>query len=159
MAEGFSIKMETKKFNRNVTKLRRRYPDKTDVILKKFALDLLKNMVSNTSDYRHPVRTGRARAGWYPSAVGLDMPWSDEGSDVVAVLEGKGQGSYKERLNGLKKYIELVNSVKYILLLEYGSSTQAPWGILRINMRKMTGDKLPGELGKELQKEWRRFPR
>lgn len=101
--------------------------------------------------------TGRARAGWYASTKGLGAPWSDEGSSSAAIAEGKAQGSYKEKLSGNERYIDLINNVKYILQLEYGHSKSAPYGMVRVNMRKLTGDKMPKEMGKELQKNWRRF--
>ncbi|MFH1623554.1 MAG: hypothetical protein ABID54_00170 [Pseudomonadota bacterium] len=85
------------------------------------------------------------------------MPWSEEGNDNVAISEGKGQGDYKEHLTGLNRYIDLINAVHYILFIEYGSSLQAPFGVLRINMRKLTGDKLPRQLGKEMQQGWKKF--
>ena len=159
MAEpAFSIKLETAKFNRHIQKMIRKYPEKTNVVLKKFAFDLLGRIIANTEEYRHPVLTGRARAGWYASARGLGVPWSDMGDDYQgAISEGKAEGSYREQLSGLKRYIDLINGLKYIMLLEYGSSLQAPYGMVRLNMRKMAGDKLPNELGKELQKEWKRF--
>jgi len=157
MAKAFTIRMETKKFNRHIQKMVKRYPDKANLVLKKFAFDLLKLIVSNTTDYRHPVDTGRARAGWYASARGLSMPWPEEGNDEIGISEGKKQGSYKEHLTGLKRYIDLINAVKYILFLEYGSSMQAPVGMVRLNMRKLTGDKLPRQLGKEMQREWKKF--
>jgi len=43
--EGFSIKLETEKFNKGIQQLVRRYPDKVDLVLKKFALKLLRKIV------------------------------------------------------------------------------------------------------------------
>ena len=103
------------------------------------------------------VATGRARAGWYTSARGLGLSWEGQGNDDTAIAEGKSQGSFKKKLTGKERYILLINSVKYILFLEYGHSNQAPHGMVRINMRKLTGDKMPKEMGKEMQKEWKKF--
>jgi len=55
MAKEFTIRMETKKFNDHVQKMIKQYPEKANSVLKKFAFDLLRLIVSNTSDYRHPV--------------------------------------------------------------------------------------------------------
>ena len=55
MAKAFTIRMETKKFNKHIQKMIKQYPDKANLVLKKFAFDLLKLIVSNTTDYRHPV--------------------------------------------------------------------------------------------------------
>ena len=54
------------------------------------------------------------------------------------------------------KYVELINNVKYILFLEYGSSDQAPFGMVRISMRKLRG-RLPKDLGDEFRKDWNRI--
>jgi len=55
MAKEFTMKMETKRFNTHIQKMINKYPEKANLILKKFAFDLLKLLVSNTSGYRHPV--------------------------------------------------------------------------------------------------------
>ena len=52
---AFTIELETKKFNRFVSGFIRRSSIETNIVLKKFAFDLWKMIVSNTSDYRHPV--------------------------------------------------------------------------------------------------------
>jgi len=52
--------------------------------------------------------------------------------------------------------VELINGVPYILFLEYGSSLQAPAGMVRISMRKMTG-RMPKELNQEFLTEWNKF--
>jgi len=103
------------------------------------------------------VDTGRARAGWYIAARGLGMSWSEEGNDNSAIAEGKAKGGYKAKLTGDNRYIEMINMVKYAIYLEMGSSTQAPYGMVRINMRRISGDQMPNTMGQALKDEWRKF--
>lgn len=147
---AFTMRMETARFNRHIQKMINKYPGKANIILKKFGLDVLKRIIQ-----KNPVRTGRSRAGWYAAMQGLGGQYNFGSS--LEVEEGKGQGSYKEHLFGSKRWIDLINAVKYAIFLEYGHSLQAPHGMVRISMREMTGDKLPSQLGDEMQKEWLKF--
>jgi len=155
--QGFTIQIETGRFNDHIRRLTSQYPGKVNTILKAYAFDLLRGIIGNTNDYKHPVDTGRARAGWYIAARGLGMPWPEEGNDNSGIAEGKGKGGYKAKLTGDNRYIEMINTVKYILFLEYGSSMQAPNGMVRINMRRITGGQMPNTMGQALQAEWRKF--
>jgi hypothetical protein len=108
---------------------------------------------------RHPVRTGRARAGWYPSVVGLggNFDFSSGLKDDDDTARGKREGSFINKLkNSSNKYVVLINSVRYIVYLEYGHSKQAPFGMVRISMRKMRGA-LPDMLDETFQKDWAEF--
>jgi len=105
------------------------------------------------------VDTGRARAAWYTSMKGLagQFDFSSGVGDENKVAEGKKQGKFIDKTkNRFNKYVELINAVKYILFLEFGSSQQAPGGMVRISMRKMRG-KLPKSLGKEYKKDWNKI--
>ena len=154
MAKSFTMDLETKEFNKHVRQFAKKYPEKARIVLKKFALDLLARIVKNT-----PVRTGRARAAWYPSmrALGLTLPLSTEGTKEGEIAKGKTEGSYKDRTRqpGLM-YIDLINGVKYIIYLEYGYSKQAPYGMVRLSMRQLRGGKLPKALGARMRKDWKR---
>lgn len=161
MAREFTIEWETKKFHRQINNMIARYPQKKNIILKKFALDLVKCIVQE-----NPVDTGRSRAAWYPSMVGLGFagaeamlqkPSRHSGQRPTegGIRQGKKEGSFKPRLAlGPYSFIDMVNNVKYILFLEYGHSKQSPWGMVRVSMRELRGGKLPRELGKEMQKLW-----
>lgn len=73
------------------------------------------------------------------------------------VAEGKRKGRFIDKTkNKSDKYVMMINGVDYIVFLEYGGSQQAPMGMVRISMRKMTGD-LPKELGKRYREEWNKI--
>ncbi len=108
------------------------------------------------------VDTGRARSGWYASVAGLNPSsasrknWSAKvkTDDPKAISEGKRKGSFVNKLKGRgSKYVELINGVGYMIFLEYGSSSQAPAGIVRIAMAKMKGG-LPTLMNDEYLANW-----
>jgi hypothetical protein len=75
-----------------------------------------------------PVQTGRARAGWHLSSrAGRDRP------PVYEDVSGNDPRYRPERprVSGGERELHLYNNVEYILFLEFGSSRQAPQGILR----------------------------
>ena len=154
----FTMEMETRAFNSALNNFIRKSNLSVNIILKKVAFDLLNNIIGNKRGSKHPVDTGRARAGWYASMVGLGLGF-DLSSGVKDPLKsdvsrGKKEGSYKENFSGFDKYIELINGVDYIIYLEYGhSKKQAPYGMVRISMRKMRGV-MPKELNEEFRKQW-----
>ena len=163
----FNLRVETRNFNRHIKQFKRRSDLATSVILKKFAFDLLKKIIT-----KNPVDTGRSRAGWYVAMEQLGgKDWfvarktkprrvssgDPKGYSESEVSIGKRLGSYKEKLTGAVKWIELVNGVDYIIYLEYGYSLQAPYGMVRLSMREIGKGKLPKDLGKEYQKEWNKF--
>jgi len=150
---NFTMKIETAKFNRFLKSFVARSNLSTNLVIKKIALDLLVQILK-----RSPVDTGRSRAAWYPSMQGLggsyDLQRKLKDPTKSKVSEGKKQGSYKENLKfTVNKYVELINGVDYIIYLEYGYSKQAPYGMVRISMRKMRG-KMPKALNKEFRKDW-----
>jgi hypothetical protein len=147
---AFTMVLENKKFNSHVQRLIDKYPDKVNAILKKFAFDLIRKII-----FSNPRDTGRCQAGWYVSAQKLGV--QHEFGSSAEVEEGKGLSGYHEVLTGSKRYIEMINGVKYAIFLEYGSSRQAPYGMVRVSFREITGDKMPAEMGSELQREWKRF--
>jgi len=85
---------------------------------------------------KNPVRTGRSRAGWFRAAeaVGLATPG---GPDAAMVAKGRSEGMVRMVLTGPRKAIESVNRVPYIAALEYGASSQAPQGMIRLSMREV----------------------
>ena len=167
-----SISFETKKFNQAIKAFAAKSNLSTEKVIRKYAFDLLGRILSGTEAKgftipntrgitgRHPVKTGRARAAWYASIQGLggnfDFDSGIKGKNAVA--QGKKEGSFKNNLKSFvgEKYVELINGVPYILYLEYGHSMQAPAGMVRISMRKMTG-KMPKKLNEEFLAEWKKF--
>ena len=167
-----SISFETKKFNQAIKAFAAKSNLSTEKVIRKYAFDLLGRILSGTEAKgftipntrgitgRHPVKTGRARAAWYASVQGLggnfDFDSGVEGTNAVA--QGKKEGAFKNNLKSFvgEKYVELINGVPYILFLEYGHSMQAPAGMVRISMRKMTG-RMPKKLDEEFLTEWKKF--
>ena len=160
-------------FNRDMQKVIRRSNISTDIAIKKIAMDLLANILKAPPKGRHPVKTGRSRAAWYPSLVGLNkglagvktkrnlsnFDFNKNVKGVSKVSEGKRKGEFVDKSKGLtrlNKYIEMINNVSYIIFLEYGWSAQAPFGMVRISMRKMRG-KLPKELDDGYRREWNKL--
>jgi len=169
-----AVEFETRKFNEAIKKFAAKSELSTEKIIRKYAFDLLAGILSglpkaegfsipNTGGVtgRHPVRHGRARAAWYPSVQGLGGNFNfSSGASVKSkeVERGKREGAFKNRLKSFvgEKYVELINGVPYILFLEFGSSLQAPAGMVRISMRKMTG-RMPKMLSEEFLTEWKKF--
>lgn len=136
-----TIEVETKQFNKFVNDFISQSTLETGVIIRNMALDLLNRIVK-----KNPVLTGRSRAAWYMSVEGLGGQWSDQGSDKSAIAKGKSEGAFEDHTNSMpEKYVILINSVAYIIFLEYGASKQAPAGMVRLSMREMTG-KVPQEI-------------
>jgi len=112
--------------------------------LLKIGLDVTKLLIKKT-----PVDTGRARAGWYFAAAKLSTFLG-----VTNRFPAGSSGSIRTHLRGLRKSIEIINSVKYIMPLEYGWSGQAPYGMVRITMQIIRRQLAPVILG-ELQGIWK----
>lgn len=154
-----TFELETTEFNRRVNSFLRRTNIPAGKAIKKIGFDLLSHILRPEPYNRHPVKTGRARAGWYASTSGLGKQFNFESGvrEESRVSEGKTKGSFNDATKSkLNPYIEMINGVDYIVWLEYGSSEQAPAGMVRVSMRKMRGA-LPKELDKELIKEFKKF--
>lgn len=79
---------------------------------------------------RTPVKTGRARGNWNASINSPDESTDDGRSAAQA------QSNARSTANGLKlgDSFHLTNGLPYIRPLEYGSSKQAPRGMVRITL-------------------------
>ena len=148
--------METQKFNSWLNKTIKSHNVSTGVAIKKIGFDLLENILRPEPYGRHPIDTGRSQAGWYASVKGLGKDYNF--GSGPGVEQGKREGSFVDKTGALfsNKYIEFINGVRYIVYLEYGHSEQAPAGMVRISMRKMTG-KLPKEINDRFKKDWNKF--
>lgn len=86
---------------------------------------------------RTPVDTGRARGGWVAS---VGSPSQSKGQ-----ADKSGQGAIRKANAQSEKAVKnrdiyyLANNVRYIVKLEYGSSDQAPNGMVRISMQEIKG--------------------
>ena len=111
-----------------------RFCQKADIdlktVIRKITLEAFKRIISRT-----PVDTGMARGNWIVSAgapVTFQVTAGDKsGSATIAaaangVLSWSCQGS-----------LFMVNNQPYIGTLEYGSSTQAPGGMVRLTLAEM----------------------
>lgn len=86
---------------------------------------------------RTPVDTGRARGGWVASVGSPSQSKgraSKSGSSAINRANAQAEKAVKE-----KDIYYLVNNVQYIAILEYGSSAQAPSGMVRISMQEIKG--------------------
>ncbi|RLC65537.1 MAG: hypothetical protein DRI01_00560 [Chloroflexi bacterium] len=117
-------------------------PELRDKALRKLAFDLLARIAKRT-----PVDTGRARAGWLTGMKALARKTGQspnirfEGSNVSrkAIAQGEKEGSYKETDSAGKKVIEITNSVRYVIYLEYGWSKKSPRGMVRVTISEFKG--------------------
>jgi len=161
----FSVDIETQKFNDHMKKYIKKANVGFGLGLKKFAFDLVRRIV-----LKNPVDTGRSRGAWY---VGLEklggnigeIPFhgpGGKGSDTYSTKEmarGKRVGGFKDRTGIMhsQKWVEIINGVDYIIFLEYGSSRQSPYGMVRVSMRELRQAKLPQDLKEIAQKEWKKI--
>lgn len=142
--EALTLEFETEAF-RAWTEAHIRHltgPEKKKA-LKALAFAFLSRVIQKT-----PVDTGRARGGWMSyllSNQGVSGVGGAEAAalatlsagDTQAVREGVKQGSFTERFTSTEAFVAIVNGVNYIVLLEFGSSDQAPAGMMRITFREM----------------------
>lgn len=102
------------------------------------ARDLLRGVIRKS-----PVLTGQSRASWY---FGLDSINTLLGSGAganrsLASAEALGytQGRFTSTSIGDKKSIRIASTTEYIRRLEFGWSTKAPWGMVRVTIEEMKG--------------------
>lgn len=116
-------------FSGDISKFARLAKESQDKIARTAALDLFAGTIRST-----PVDTGRARGNWQTT---VGEPSNTEsrredpsGSQAIAdVMQKTPQGAGQE--------VFLTNNLPYIEDLEYGSSTQAPQGMMRINFARV----------------------
>lgn len=130
MATGFSL---------DISKWVKKAGGNVNAVIRKVAFDIGARIIMRT-----PVDTGRARGNW---VLGIGSP-TIQGTDQVdsyktkANSNGLGNSSAKSALlaglsdfvPGDGKSIFITNSVPYIGRLEYGSSKQAPSGMVRVTL-------------------------
>ena len=140
MADGATLKFKTDRWERFLVKMPFELTrEETPLALKRLVFDALNRIISRT-----PVDTGRAQAGWIPYMEANGSPVTIKGNQSD-ISQGRSEGSYNESFHGSKLFIEITNGVPYILFLEYGSSGQAPTGMVRITMRELAGKKMTAE--------------
>lgn len=143
--DEFTLELETRRFKRFTRALIRGMEQEGQKLaLRKIAFDFLGRVIPRT-----PVDLGRARGGWTTYLLAQGQPAEVGGRSEAAVTQGRSEGDYKEKFTGAEQYILLINAVAYIVLLEFGSSDQAPAGMVRITMREMQMKKVAPEALRE----------
>jgi len=166
------MEVETEMFNKHVRSFLKKSGVDVGVGIRKFAFDLLRKIVMKT-----PVDTGRARAAWLVSLEKLGegrlgtvtIPLKPikkggkvkrrKGVSASGIALGRTEGTLIDHTKGTfkEKFVIIVNSVDYIVFLEYGWSQQAPYGMVRISMREMRGQKLSKNITEAMIKSWNEF--
>lgn len=150
---NLNLTVETKAFNQHIADFKKKSNLSTEIILKKFAFDLIAKIIR-----KMPVDTGQARAGWYIAFEGLGGQGTYTGKPEES--EGKKKGQFIDNTKGSwkqVKYIEVINRVEYMIFLEYGYSQQAPFGMVRLSMREMRKGQLPKDMIDKFKKDWNSF--
>ena len=117
---------EKMSFSADLSRIIKKTNGNIDLVVRKITADVFRSVILKT-----PVMTGRARGNWQASAdapkSGYSMGRKDKsGGKVIAeaVQASKGAGGITY----------LVNNLPYIRPLEYGSSKQAPSGMVRLTV-------------------------
>ena len=103
---------------------------------------VMKNPVGNVALWKHPVMGyvgGRSRGNWY---VSMGVPYGSYDWDV---RDAGGGATIERGASVLATWdgvavIFITNHLPYIVALEYGHSTQAPYGMVGVTMGEMGGD-------------------
>jgi len=130
-----SIRWHTRDFNRVLQQFTRHHKARVWDVLRKVAFDVIRAVAIRT-----PVDTGRARAAWvaFLERNGVTAPpVKSKHADNKAIEEGRKSASW--RFSKLANTITVTNGVHYITALEFGSSQQAPEGMLRRTLAEFKG--------------------
>jgi hypothetical protein len=112
---GFSIPLD---------RLATKYKAKLDTVTRKATLDLFRLVINKS-----PVDTGRFRANWNVSVGKPDYSTSD----ITAPRKAEFEITKVDRLP-TDNVVLLSNGLPYARRLEYGYSSQAPGGMIRISV-------------------------
>ena len=147
--DGLTIELITEGWEVFVRQLLKGMPKEVEeVAIRKVAIDFLAAVIKKT-----PKDTARAQAGWQSYLIDHGLP-SPVSGDPEAIIQGTAEGTWDERFTSRESWIEIINAVEYIIYLEYGSSGQAPAGMMRLTFREFqAGDKLTKELQERFRKE------
>jgi hypothetical protein len=98
---------------------------------KAFAIQLGNAIIKGT-----PVDTGRASGNWYADVNSASSEKSDAATQSGALTRVLLKGAQVT----LNDTFTITNNLEYINALEYGHSKQAPQGMVRINLRKLSAE-------------------
>lgn len=116
-------------FAADLTKFVKKANGNIDKVVQKVGFDLARGVIKRT-----PVDTGRARANWQ---VGETMPAFAIDAKDNTQTGSRAIKSAKDVIKHIKAggVFYIANNVEYIRELEYGSSKQAPQGMMRITVK------------------------
>lgn len=103
------------------------------LVVRKLAFESFKRIILRT-----PVDTGRARANWGVTIGSPRVGFFIEGSDKSGGATMSAAQAAVQQFD-CEGSIFITNNVPYIGPLEYGSSKQAPAGMVRVTVEEMTG--------------------
>lgn len=110
-------------FAKDFAKYIKKTGQRADKIQRASALQLFGAIVTRT-----PVDTGRARGNWNAKIGGINNSTDESRREQDAMSQGRSViGKFKGG-----EILYLTNGLPYIVPLEYGNSTQAPQGMVRI---------------------------
>jgi len=159
----FTVKSDNKRFQIFLKRFIKESEKEAGAGLNDIAFTLMKRVVARWPVDKRIGRGGRSRAAWLVSLEKLSgnkniMPSvRGGGTNPKEVAQGRKLGFLKRKIKNTKNpYIEIINMVHYALKLEYGYSSQAPYGVVRREMRKLSGNVMPEKLGNRLVRKWNR---
>ena len=129
---------DIKGFERDLNKFAKSIGVKTEIAIKKIALQTFTGVVKKT-----PVDTGRARAGW---VIGVEQPRNSPFILGEAKLSASEIGSRAAieiaSLSRITPFstVFISNNLPYIEVLEEGSSKQAPEGMVAVTLTEVERD-------------------
>ena len=106
--------------------------------------------------YKSPVQTGESRAGWFLPATRIANRLKIRTSYRLGSPQeqrGYGTGAVNFHLRGLNKWVEFSNATPYEWRLEFGWSSMAPWGMVRISMQEIR-NAIPASIAAQLKDMW-----
>lgn len=117
-------------FALDLSRFAKKFDADIKMVIRKISFEAFKRIVLRT-----PVDTGRARANWGVK-VGSPTTYVIEGEDKSgsATLAAASDGTMAWDCTGS---IFLTNNIPYVGQLEFGSSTQAPQGMVRLTLEEM----------------------
>jgi hypothetical protein len=152
-APKFTMRLASKQFNAFLKRFSKSLSEpQAAAALLKIAFDATTLIAKKT-----PVDTGRARAAWYPALNAISRKTGIPNSlrpSGKAQGEGYAKGSVSMKLRGLKKTVVIKNAVEYIRSLEFGWSTQAPHGMVRVTLG-IISRQMHNSLFKQLEAMWK----
>lgn len=104
-----------------------------DTVIRKSTIELFGSVIKMT-----PVDTGRAKGNWQCS-IGSPITSQTDRLDSAKLDSTNGSVAYADvvkTVKGTGNIVWLSNNVPYIQRLEYGSSKQAPSGMVRLSVQR-----------------------